>query len=553
MASIKFDKKLFEKEIGKLTEEMQQKIALFGTTVEDISEEEIELDVTPDRSDLLSYQNFRRSFLAFLGKKTGLKEYKIHKPEKNYKVKIDSSVIGVRPYTVCAIVKNLRLDDSRIKEIINIQEKLHVTVGRKRKKLAIGIYPLEKIKLPITFKALEPDKIKFVPLEMEREMSGLQILQRHPTGRDYAHLLAGKSKFPVFVDATGSVLSMPPIINSHMTGKVTEKTKDIFIECSGFDLNVLKKCLNLLVVSFAEMGGKVYQMEVLGLPKGESVTPNLAPEKIKISLDNVNKISGLNLLEKDLKILLEKMGHNFNTKKQEVEIASWRSDILHEIDLIEDVIIAYGYDKLTPEIPAISTIGKENDFETFKRKISEIISGLGLLEISNYHLTTKKDQFTKMGISEKSEKGFVELEESKTENNILRKDLTHYLLKIFSENIDSEYPQKIYEIGRVFSDEGSEVIENEKFSLGITPGNFTDSKQVLVYLFKMLGISDFKIYEPENFPNHFVDGRVGEISINSKRIGFVGEIHPRILKNWKIRMPVALLEIDLQSVFEFLR
>ena len=137
-----------------------------------------------------------------------------------------------------------------------MQEKLHFTIGRKRKKLAIGIYPLEKIKLPITYTALEPDKIKFIPLEANREMSGLEILQRHPTGRDYAHLLAGKSKFPVFIDADKNILSMPPIINSQLTGKITEETKDVFVECSGFDLWILEKCLNMVVTILSEMGGK---------------------------------------------------------------------------------------------------------------------------------------------------------------------------------------------------------------------------------------------------------------------------------------------------------
>jgi phenylalanyl-tRNA synthetase beta chain len=474
----------------------------------------------------------------------------LNKPEKNYRVKIDASVKNVRPYTVCAIVKGLKLDDKRIKEIINIQEKLHVTVGRKRKKLAIGIYPLDKIKLPIIFKAMEPDKIKFVPLEMEREMSGLQILQRHPTGRDYAHLLAGKSNFPVFVDADNNVLSMPPIINSSLTGKVDEKTKDLFIECSGFDLNTLKNCLNILVISFLEMGGKVYRMEVSGLPKGNNFTPDLTPEKIKISLENTNKLLGLNLSEKELKILLGKMGHNYLSKTKEAEIGAWRNDILHEVDLIEDIAIAYSYDNFEPEIPDISTIGEEDLNETMKRKLSEILVGLGLLEISNVHLTTKKDQFTKMGFSEKQEKGFIELQDSKTENNILRKDLSHCALKVFSENIDSEYPQRIYEIGRVFYDNDSEVAEKDNLCIGITPGNFTEIKQVVTYLFRMLGIdSNLKIIEPEKFLGYFIDGRVGEIIFDGKKIGFVGEIHPRILKNWKIRMPVALVEISLEEVF----
>ena len=552
MASIKFSKKIFEKEIGKLTDEMQKKIALFGTTVESFDDDEIELDVTPDRPDLLSYQNFKRSFLAFLGKKTGLKNYVANKPEKNFLVKVDSSVKDVRSYTACAIVKCLKLDDDKIKEIIEFQEKIHTTLGRKRKKLAIGIYPLDKIKLPVTFKALEPDKIKFIPLEMDREMSGLQILQRHPTGRDYAHLLAGKTKFPVFVDAENNVLSMPPIINSHMTGKVEIKTKDVFVECSGFDLDVLKKCLNILLVSLSEMGGKIYQMEISGI-KGEKVSPVFDSEKMNISLENVNRILGLKLDDKTLKLLLEKMGHDYDIKTKQVEIGCWRTDILHEVDLIEDIAIAYGYDNFVPEIPRISTIGSEDHVETLKRKISDVISGLEMLEVSNFHLTTKKDLFTKMGVSEKSTSGngVVELEESKTEYNLLRKDLTHYIMKVFSENVDSEYPQKIYETGRVFWESDVKGIEEkEHLSVGVSPGNFTEVKEILFYIFRMLGLKEnLSVSESDNPPSYFVDGRVGEILFNGKVIGFIGEIHPRILKNWKVKMPVALFEISLEEVF----
>ena len=560
MANIKFSRKIFEKEIGKLDEKMQERIAMFGTPLESFDDNEIELEIFPNRPDMLSYQGFKRSFLAFLGKKTGLAKYKINKPEKNYQVIIDSSVKNIRPWTACAIVKNLRFDDEKIKELVEIQEKLHITLGRKRKKFAIGIYPLEKIKLPITFKALEPDKIKFMPLESERKMSGLEILQRHPAGRDYAHLLAGKEKFPIFIDADKNILSMPPIINSQLTGKITEKTKDVFVECSGFDFEILKKCLNIIVTSLADMGGRVYQMELKvkhhgrtpkNLPQrflqgAKKITPDLTPEKAKISLENTNKLLGLNLKEKEIKQLIKKMGHDYN--KGFVEIPAWRTDILHEVDLIEDVAIAYGYENFAPEIPEIATIGQENSREIIKRKISEILAGLNMLEVSNYHLTIKKDQFSKMGIPEKQEKNFVELEESKTNYTILRKNLAHYLLKVFSENIDSEYPQSIFETGKVFELDG-EIIEKENLAVAITPGNFTQAKQILEYLFRMINLK-INLKEPEQSHLHFIDGRVAEIFLENKSIGFIGEIHPKILKNWKIKMPVALFEINLEEVFE---
>ena len=546
MAVITINKNQFEREIGKLDEKMQDRIAMFGTPIEDLTDEELQIEIFPNRPDMLSYQGFKRSFLSFLGKKTGLKRYKINKPEKDYEVIIDSSVRDIRPYTTCAIVKKLELDEEKIKELIEIQEKLHITIGRKRKKVAIGIYPLEKIKLPIIFKALEPDKIKFLPLEADKEMSGLQILQKHPTGKDYAHLLSGKAKFPIFIDSNKNILSMPPIINSHLTGKITEDTKEVFIECSGFDLKILNKCLNILVTSLADMGGEVYAMELRY--KKKLTTPNLNTEKRKISLENTNKLLGLNLNEKQLKNLIEKMGYDYS--KGLVEIPAWRIDILHEVDLIEDIAIAYGYENFIPEIPEVSTIGQEDQKEIIKRKISELLIGLNLLEISNYHLTNKRDQFKNMGFSEKQEKDYIEVEESKTDYTILRKDLAHYLLKILSNNIDSEYPQRIFEIGTVFElGKDGGLKESEKLGVTLTPGNFTEIRQVLEYIFRMLNI-EIKLKETEEAPSYFIEGRVGEITLNNKSIGFIGEIHPKILRNWKIKMPVALFEIDLEEIFK---
>ena len=549
MALIELNKKQFEEEIGKLDEEMKERIAMFGTPVQDVSEQnnKIQIEVFPNRPDLLSFQGFKRAFRAFLGKDAGLKEYKLNKPEKDYVVTIDSSVKDVRPYTVCAIVKGLKLDDSKIKELIDIQEKLHLTMGRKRKKLAIGIYPLDKIKLPIIFKALEPDKIKFLPLDSDKEQSGLEILQKTAAGKEYAHLLAGKAKFPIFIDAENKILSMPPIINSQVTGRVSEQTRDVFVECSGFDLAVLNKCLNILITCFADMGGKIYQMEIKsGLAK-KTITPNLTAVKMKISLQNTNKLLGLELKEKQVKEFLERMGHNYN--KGEVSVPAWRIDILHEVDLIEDVAIAYGYENFVPEIPNVSTIGEEDKREIMKRKIAEMLAGLGLLEVSNYHLTSKNDQFTSMGTPEKQEKNFIQVENSKTDYNILRKDITHYLLKNLSENVDVEYPQKIFEIGKIFGVESKTDIISEKESLAvaITPGNFTEMKQVLEYIFNMLGIR-ITINEPSNPPAHFIEGRAINIKIGDTTIGTLGEIHPKILKNWKIKMPVSLMEINLEQV-----
>jgi len=558
MAIVKFNRKEFEK-YCKITKEIEEKISLFGTPLESINKEEIELEIFPNRPDLYSLQGYLRNFLAFLGKKPGLKEYKVNKPEKNYEVKIDSSVKDVRPYTACAIVKGLKFHDEKIKEIIDIQEKIHSTLGRNRKKIAIGIYPLEAISLPIKFEARKPEDIKFIPLESDREMTGLQILQQHPTGRDYAHLLANKEKFPVFVDAKNEILSMPPIINSNKTGKISKNTTSVFIECSGFDFSILKKALNILVCMLADIGGKIYQMK-LNYSKPE-ITPDLTPEKMKINIENINKLLGLELKENDVKKLLERMGYNYS--KQEVEIPAYRTDIMHEVDIAEDIAIAYGYDKFIPEIPEISTIGEIDRKEILQKKISEVLTGLGLLELSTYHLLTQEEGKTE-----------IEVENSKTDYKFLRKDLMPSILKVLGENIDNEYPQKIFEIGDCFNkDESQEtgtsklhrtksnfdgvqnlpemgnsgINETNKLAIALTPGNFTELKQILDYLARMLNLG-FSIEETEK--SGFIEGRVGKIIFNKKDSGLLGEIHPSLLKSWHLKMPLVYLELDLSEIFE---
>ncbi len=544
MATIKLSKEELKKHM-KIDDSLIEKINMFGTPVESVSEKEIEIEILPNRSDMLSTQGFTRAIKAFIGKEPGLKKYQVHAPEKDFKVKIDSSVSKVRPYTVCAIVKKLKFDDEKIKSIIDLQEKLHATLGRNRKKAAIGIYPLEKITLPITYEARKPSDIKFIPLEAEKEMTGLQILQQHPTGREYSALLENYSTFPVFVDAKGKILSMPPIINSNETGKITEETEEVFIECSGSNLEVLKKILNIITTTLADMEGKIYSM-ALDYEKNNIITPDLKPEKMLLSLENTNKLLGLELKEKDLEKLLPKMGYEYSNGK--VLVPAWRTDVLHEVDIIEDIAIAYGYENLIPEIPKVATIGEESRESRIKSKLSEILIGLGLIETSSYHLI-KAEELEKSKVEEDEK---IELENSKTEYKFLRPNLLIPTLRIFAENKDNEYPQKIFEIGRVFRKDPSKttetgIKESEHLIVASSPGNFTELKQILDYLGRILDIK-FELKEAKHI--HMIDGRTGAVLQNGKPIGIIGEAHPESLRDWNIKQPVSILEISLEEVFK---
>lgn len=545
MTILSMNRQEFEKQVGKIDERMEKLITDMGTPIEYVNDDEVAVEIFPNRPDLLSLQNFARAVNQYRGKRK-IADFKIYEPEKNYEVIIDKSVKGIRNHTVCCIVKNLKFNDEKIKEIVDIQEKLHNSVGRKRKKVAIGIYPLEKIQLPITFKAIDPTTIKFKPLEFPREITGRQILSQHPTGREYGDLLKGFDKFPFFLDAKNKVLSMPPIINSEETGRISENTKEIFIECSGNNLYYLKKCLNIIVSTLYEMGGKIFAMKIKDKKEGTFNSPNMESEKMDFKIEDINKNLGLEFSEKQIKNNLEKMGTGFQKQKNKTTalIPAYRTDMLHWIDLVEEVAIAHGYDNFEPVIPKISTIAEEDKISKTKRIINNILSGLNLLEVSSFHLTTKKN--IKKTYFEFNEA--IEVEDSKTQNDTLRNDLLTNLLQIFAENSDSQYPQKIYELGRTFKlDKTTEtgIKETEKLAIALVDEQitFTEIKQVLDYLFKMLNIK-YSLKEDDDHPA-YIKGRCGKIIVNDKVVGHIGEIAPRVLKNWKIKAPAVALEVDI--------
>ena len=538
-------KKLLSKKIS--LEELKEKITMLGTSLDKLDENEIIVEVPANRPDLLDESGLSRALNSFIGAKPGLKQYKINK--SNYKVIIEESVKNVRPYTACAVIKNLKLNNERIKQIIQLQEKLHITFGRNRKKIAIGIYPLENIKFPIRFLALQPEKIKFQPLDESKEMNGNEIIEKHPAGKEYGHLLKNKKFYPVFIDANNNILSMPPIINSELTGRVTEKTKDVFIECSGFDFNILKKCLNIIVTSLSDIGGEIYENELVYKNKKE-LTPNLEPEEMKININYTNKILGLNLNEDNIKELLEKMGYSYNNKK--VLIPAYRTDILHEIDLVEDIGIAYGYNNFEEQIPNIATVGEEDKFYAFKEKIINLLTGLNLIEVKNYNLTSRENLHKKMSLEEQN---IILLANSLSQDyDILRSWIIPSLLETLSKNKHNEYPQNIFEIGNIFKKGESEtnVIEQERLAVALchNKADFTQIKQIFESLLLSLNLK-YEIKEVEH--NSFISGRVGRISVNDKKIAYIGEIHPSVLENWNLEIPISVLELNLTELFKSIR
>ena len=537
MPTITVNKKELLAYIGKKLSDtvLADRISMLGTDVEEVTRDEVIVEVPPKRPDLLSTPGLGRALALCTGVRKGLQLYTV-KPSGN-KVIVTKEVKKIRPYTACAIVRGLHVTDEKIKEIMNMQEKLHITFCRQRKKAAIGIYPLEKITFPITYTAKKPKDIAFHPLEGKGVMSAEEICALYT---DYAHLLKDKPLYPLFIDAKDEILSMPPLINSHTVGKVTKETQEIFIEASGFSLEIVKKCVTILITAFAEMGGHAESVQI-EYGQETITTPDVTPSQKKIHKEYIEQMIGIQLSEKDLKNYLEMMGHSYAQGR--VMIPAYRTDILHDIDIAEDVAIAYGYENMEGIIPQIATIGKEDDEEQLDTLLRKVFSAAGLVETKSYNLASEELLNTKMRRKEK----LVTLANAITEEyNTLRNAVVPSLIDTLQTNKHNEYPQKIFTIGNTFTLGKTETGVEERMHLGIALSGrdmtFTTIKQIVDVL---ANACDCVITIKEKEYEMYISGRSGEIRCQGEVIGNLGEIHPEVLTNCSLEMPVVACEIDI--------
>ena len=271
---------------------------------------------------------------------------------------------------------------------------------------------------------------------------------------------------------------------------------------------------------------------------------------MKVDISYINKLLGLNLKENEIKRLFERMGHGYKNKR--VLIPSYRTDIIQQADLAEDIAIAYGYENFHSIIPNVATIAQENKFEIFKNKISPLLTGLYLVETSTYNLTNKDFQCKKMN----AQVQLIELANSiSSDYNVLRSWVIPSLMEILSNNKHHEYPQKIFTIGTIFKKNDkfeTNIEENERLAVAIASEktDYTEIRQILDYLFRSLDLK-YEIAETEH--NSFIEGRVGRVVVNGKKIAYIGEISPQVITNLELEIPVTAFELNLTELYELIK
>lgn len=523
--------------------ELIEKLPMIGADFDKVEDDEISIEFFPNRPDLASVEGIARASRAFFGFETGLKKYSVEKSD--IVLNVDPSVRKVRPFVTTSLIKNVTMTDELIASLMELQEKLHFGLGRNRKKVAIGVHNFEPVKPPFTYKAVDPDSVQFVPLNMVESMTMSEILRRHEKGVDYARLLEGFDRYPLIIDSNDNVLSFPPIINGSLT-EVTPFTTDLFIDVTGTDKKAINYALNIVVTSLAERGGRIYSTAVKDGGK-IYVSPDLKPIKRSLSVVYVNKVLGTKMKDKDVVGCLKKMGHNATTTgkdKLSVETPMWRADILHDIDLVEDVAVGYGFDRFETDFPKTLTFGKVLPRRDFYDSLRNIMIGLGFNEVTTFTISNERDEFKKLGLEIDSR---VQIENPIGEDySCLRVSLISSLLKILSENRHHPLPQQIFELGIVVG----ETFRNQTNLATVkidAKANFTECKSLVEAVMRDIS-TKYTIRDKDHLG--FVKGRCASIVCKNKEIGFFGELHPRTITGFELEHPIIAFEIQADSLYQ---
>ena len=513
-----------------------------GLDIEDQQGDLVSVEYSPNRPDFSSEAGIARSLVGILGIEVGDPKY-IFPPSK-YSISVTGEEITlVRPY-IHGIYAEFPVTDETIKQLIAMQEDLHNGIGRRRVKVAIGIHNAQVISTEIKYYATKDKNFSFSPLGSETKIPIEKIIQGTEQGVAYGKLLG--NAYAILEDSNGNVLSMPPIINGNLTTLEPGQSR-LFIDVTGTDERVVDTTSAIIASMLSDSGGRVFSVEIKR-KQGSMVTPEMRPKSMRFDLSLTNSILGYDFTQKQAESYLAKSRIGMYSNGNAI-IPRYRYDIIHPIDLAEEVILGFGVQHVTPSSLKSDLVGSFSKRRKMLDLAIEAMVGLGFTEMWNLSLTS----------SRLTSQNSLKVEDAKSQNyEYLRDSLSWTLLDALGNSSHQEYPQKIFEQAPVYkysTDNVSQVLEDEHLS-GIMTSSDTSYSAIrsnvdaLLRLIKRDVAVSFKSISADMGP--FAGGRSVAISISSEQgmfdVGICGEIHPAVLEKYGLKVPSAGFEINLEPL-----
>jgi len=573
------------------TSDEEFKQDLFGLGLEfegETDDDLLQFEFAPDRLDRLSVEGVARSLRYHYGDDRG-----VYVPETNdaeWTIEVDESVPDERPYVTGAVIRGVDLDEGALDSLIQLQEKLHATMGRGRAKGAIGIHDLAMVKgaplqegadPSITYRGVDPDGETFVPLDSNDELTPAEVLTEHGTGTTYADLVGDLDRYPAIYDELG-LFSFPPVINGKRT-EVTTGSRELLVELTGTDQWTIDRMCNIVCYALSARGATIEEVEV-NYANGathpseygaELVRPNLDVDEKSVSHDRIETLLGVEFEPEGVVDCFERAGLDASYTLDEdityeVSIPPYRVDVLHPLDLVDDVGRAYGFDELEPRYPDVGTVGGRHERSRLEDAVRTSLVGLGFEDLLNFHMTSGTENYDRMriepgtdgaAVAEADEPNAgagvfgggdpVEITEPYSEEYTqLRTWALPSLVMLLERNTHNAYPQDVAEVGFVAErDETAEtnVAESRHVAAAVArrDASYEAAKGRLQALCDDFGAD---LETPRTEHPSFIEGRAAAIVLDGERVGVIGELHPSVLVEHDLEVPVAAFEFDLDAL-----
>ena len=520
----------------------------------------IELNDT-NRPDLWSTAGLARLLRMHTGGASNKSAYRAflstankRKDSGNRTVIVDPELQSVRPFMTAFVISAKPIDEPMLKDIIQTQEKLCWNFGRKRRSVSMGVYRSELINWPVHYRAVDPHTTSFTPLGFDTEMTCERIITEHPKGKDYGWILKGMKKVPLLSDAKGGVLSMAPIINSAGIGAVQPGDTDLLVELTGTDMPSLLLATNIVACDFSDAGYTILPVSIeypyeTGFGK-TTTTPLYFQEPTKTTVHAVNKLLGTELSVQDIVEALERMDNTVTVEGDCLTLTppAYRNDFLHEVDIIEDVMMGKTVEFFEPETPREFTIGRLSPITVLSRKIKSLMVGFGYQEMIFNYLGSKKDYIDRMNIDGTA---VIEIANPMSENyQFVRPSIIPSLLSAETVSGNAVYPHRIFETGKIAylapeENTGTRTRQSLGFLTVNQDANFNEAASLVAGLLYYLQM-DYTVCETHD--PRFIEGRQAGVLYAGTQIGIFGELHPQVLENWSVTVPAFAGELDIESI-----
>jgi len=519
-----------------------------GLDIEDQSGDYVSVEYSPNRPDFSSEAGIARSLVGILGIVIGLPVYDF--PRSRIKIRVSGNEIDrVRP-CIRGLYAEILVTDELIKQLIATQEDLHNGIGRRRSKVAIGIHNAEVISESIEYYGLTDKNYSFVPLGSTKKQTVSEILLTTDQGIMYGRLVS--KVFPILEDSNGNVLSMPPIINGDLT-RLQPGISRLFVDITGTDDYAVDTSAAIIASMLSDIGGRVSRIQISKINGESEWAPDMTPKKARFDLKLTNDILGFDFDENEARDALRKSRLDLNGDI--AIIPRFRSDIIHPIDLAEEVALGYGIWKMTPAVVVSSSVGSLSRRMQKIDSIIEALVGLGLTEIWNLSLSPKelvqRCDFEPLRVDDSKSRSF----------EFLRCDITSSLLQVLRGSSHEEYPQMIFEEAPAFFrsvERSSGVLEEEHLAVLIadSTARYSQIKSKLSEFLRLVLPEDIIVkYDASTDPGEiFAPGRTAKVSLviqkDELKIGLVGEVGPSALEKFGISVPVVGFELNLEPLLK---